>query len=27
VDEPYYERFRRGGLTDAHRAHDHRWHG
>jgi hypothetical protein len=27
VDEPYYERFFRDGLTEAHRAHDHRWHG
>jgi hypothetical protein len=27
VDEPYYERFFRDGLTHAHRAHDQRWHG
>jgi hypothetical protein len=27
LDEPYYERFFRDGLTDAHRAHDQRWHG
>lgn len=27
VEEEYYERFFRGGLTDAHRGHDHAWHG
>jgi len=26
VDEPYYEKFFRNGLTDAHRSHDHTWH-
>jgi hypothetical protein len=26
VDEPYYERFFRHGLTDEHRFHDQRWH-
>jgi hypothetical protein len=26
VDEPYYDRFFRNGLTDAHRSHDQRWH-
>lgn len=26
VDEPYYERFFRHGLTDEHRSHDQRWH-
>jgi hypothetical protein len=25
--EPYYERFFRDGLTDAHRTHGQRWHG
>lgn len=27
VEEAYYERFFRDGLTDAHRGHDHAWHG
>jgi hypothetical protein len=27
VEEPYYERFFRNGLTDAHRSHDATWHG
>jgi hypothetical protein len=27
VDQLYYERFFRDGLTDAHRTHDQRWHG
>ncbi len=27
VDKPYYERFFRHGLTDAHRVHDQTWHG
>lgn len=27
VEEPYYDRFFRNGLTEAHRAHDARWHG
>ena len=27
VEEGYYERFFRNGLTDAHRAHDATWHG
>jgi hypothetical protein len=26
VDEPYYDRFFRDGLTDAHRTHDRLWH-
>jgi hypothetical protein len=26
VEEPYYERFFRDGLTDAHRSHDQAWH-
>lgn len=26
VDEPYYDRFFRNGLTDAHRGHDQAWH-
>jgi hypothetical protein len=26
VDEPYYERFFRHGLTAEHRSHDQRWH-
>jgi hypothetical protein len=26
LEEEYYERFFRGGLTDAHRSHDHAWH-
>jgi hypothetical protein len=27
VEVEYYERFFRDGLTDAHRGHDHAWHG
>ena len=27
VDQPYYERYFRDGLTEAHRAHDDLWHG
>jgi hypothetical protein len=27
VEEPYYDRFFRNGLTDAHRTHDRNWHG
>ncbi|MGV0853045.1 hypothetical protein [Mycolicibacterium phlei] len=27
VEQPYYEKFFREGLTDEHRAHDHAWHG
>lgn len=27
VEEGYYEKFFRAGLTDAHRAHDAAWHG
>ena len=26
VEEAYYDRYFRAGLTDAHRAHDHVWH-
>jgi hypothetical protein len=26
LEEEYYDRFFRGGLTDAHRSHDHNWH-
>jgi hypothetical protein len=26
VEEPYYDKFFRGGLTDAHRGHDQAWH-
>jgi hypothetical protein len=26
VEKPYYERFFQGGLTEAHRSHDQRWH-
>ncbi len=26
LEEEYYDRFFRGGLTDAHRSHDHDWH-
>ena len=26
VEDAYYEKFFRGGLTDAHRAHDETWH-
>jgi nitroreductase len=26
VEQPYYERFFRGGLTEAHLAHDRTWH-
>jgi hypothetical protein len=26
VEEPYYEKFFRNGLTDAHHSHDHAWH-
>jgi hypothetical protein len=26
VEEEYYEHFFRGGLTDAHRSHEHAWH-
>jgi hypothetical protein len=27
VEEGYYEKFFRNGVTDAHRAHDGTWHG
>lgn len=27
LEEPYYDRFFRDGLTDAHRGHDRSWHG
>ncbi|HZA08967.1 hypothetical protein [Mycobacterium sp.] len=27
VEERYYEQYFRNGLTDAHRTHDHTWHG
>jgi hypothetical protein len=26
VEEDYYEKFFRGGLTEAHRGHDQAWH-